>query len=328
MATSKSLTRTALLWTLIFLTPAFAAEKKEAVDAEVDLDYRHDFAPLEQAHGTRVLIDRFHKTIYTSPEGETGAEIMLEIMGRDGFSVDYADAAITADALAQTDLLIIHGLPNEKIKLDSGEIFYRSPLSAEEIDAIVRWVDAGGGLYLSLSHFPNGSGAAPLLEAFSVKFRDGYLYSKEYPSHTDPENGRCSHYFGMSRKDATLNGDHPMIKNGLPVEKVDYLCGAAIFRNREDAVLPFPKGSENHIDGTYDPATSIYETSDDYAGMIAFDYGKGRVAVAADQGMFRDFIFTFNTGERVYVTITSPDNDNANLFVNMMRWLSPKISAP
>jgi hypothetical protein len=45
-------------------------------------------------------------------------------------------------------------------------------------------------------------------------------------------------------------------------------------------------------------------------------------------GVVADFVFTFNNGERVYVTITSPDNDNANLFVNMMRWLSPKIAVP
>lgn len=308
------------------IIPAAVASPKQMIDAVTDNDYRHDFAPLKQQHGTRVLIDRVHQTIYTNDEGTTGAEVMLEIMDRDGFEVAYADTALTSALLQNADLLIIHGLPNERIELPSGETFYRSPLSAEEVEAIVRFVDEGGGLYLSLSHFPGGSGAAPLLEAFSVKFRDGYIYSKEYPSFTDREKGRCSHYFGMSRDDGTLNGAHPMIKNGLPVERVDYHCGAAIFRNPEDAVLPFPKGTENHMDGTLNTEHVIYETSDSYAGMIGFEFGKGKVAAAADQGMFRNFIFTFDTDERVYVTITGPDNDNANLFVNMMRWLSPKVS--
>ncbi len=302
------------------LAAADAQIPKKVVDAEADIDYRHDFEPLTKKHNTRVLIDRYHNTIYTSEGAETGAHVMLEIMGRDGFSIEYAEASLTNGALDNADILIIHGLPNDEIELKNGATLWKSPLSNDEIDAIARFVDGGGGLYLSLSHFPNGSGALPLLEAFAVKFRDGYLYSKEYPSFTDPENGRCSHYFGMSRDDGTLNTEHPLIKAGLKVDKVDYLCGAAIFRNPEDAVLPFPPGSQN-----YNQDDTINEASDHYAGMIGFDYGKGKVVVAADQGMFRDFIFTFDSGEKVYVTITSPDNDNANLFINMMRWLSSKI---
>ncbi len=308
---------------LLSLAVAHGQTRKKVVDAEADIEYRHAFEPLIEKHDTRVLIDRFHKTIYTNEGAETGAHVMLEIMSRDGFGVTYAESTLGDDALDDADILIIHGLPNDEVELDNGAVFWKSPLSDEEVAAIVRFVDAGGGLYLSLSHFPNGSGALPLLEALAVKFRDGYLYSKEYPSFTDPENGRCSHYFGMSSAEGTMNAQHPIIKSGLTVEKVDYLCGAAIFRNPEDAVLPFPAGSEN-----YNQDDTISEASDHYAGMIAFDYGKGKVVVAADQGMFRNFIFTFDSGERVYVTITSPNNDNANLFVNMMRWLSPKIEQP
>ncbi|WDI33016.1 hypothetical protein PUV54_07375 [Hyphococcus flavus] len=306
---------------LLSLSLEAAFAQKEVIDAIADTDYRHEFEPLQKQHHTRVLIDRYHKTIYTNEGFATGAHAMLEIMDRDRFSVDYAEEALSQDILAQADILIIHGLPNDKIALENGGVFWKSPLSDSEIDSIVKFVDSGGGLYLSLSHFPNGSGALPLLEAFSVKFRDGYLYSKEYPSFTDPENGRCSHYFGMSEDDNTLNVDHPLIRHGLPVRKVDYHCGAAIFRNPEDVVLQFPAGSEN-----YNKDNTFSEASGYYAGMIGFEFGKGKVVVAADQGMFRNFIFTFDTNEKVYVTITSPDNDNASLFINMMRWLSPKIS--
>ncbi|GJL94135.1 MAG: hypothetical protein DHS20C05_05400 [Hyphococcus sp.] len=296
------------------------------MDAEVDIEYRHDFTPLALTHGTHVLIDRFHDTIYKNEGPATGASIMLDIMHRDGFSIEYTETAIDDATLQNTDVLLIHGLPNDEIALQNGGVFWKSPLTEVELETIVRWVDQGGGLFVSLSHFPGGSGARPLLEAFAVKFRDGYLYSKEYPSFTDPDNGRCSHYFGMSTKDGTLNIDHPMLKSGLPVEKVDYHCGAAIFRNLEDAILPFPPGSGNFVNGSISKTKdNISETSDYYAGMIGFEYGKGKVVVAADQGMFRDFIFTFDSGDRVYITITSPDNDNANLFINMMRWLSPKI---
>lgn len=318
----KLLVQAIIIALLAACSSTATAEKTEFVDATVDLEFRHPFEPVSEAHNTQVLIDRFHKTVYTQEGYATGAQAMLDILDQDGFAVRYAETSLSTQ-LDGADILVIHGLPNLAIELANDTTFWKSPLADEEIESIVRWVSDGGGLFLTLSHFPNGSGALPLLEAFEVKFRDGYIYSKEYPSYTDPENGRCSHYFGLSERDSTLNTDHPMLVNGLKVEKVDFLCGAAIFRKPEDAVILFPPGS-----GNFDQKDILTDTSDLYAGMIGFQYGKGKVVVVGDQGMFRNFIFEFDNGEKVHVTITSPDNDNANLFINMMRWLSPGIGAP
>lgn len=294
--------------------------RRTMVEATVDVDFQLEFPVLENAHETSVLIDRYHDTIYRIEGLASGTSTMLEILAADGFQTAYLDQAISAERLAGSDVLFIHGLPNDEIQLPNGSTFWRSPLADEEVDSVVRWVDGGGGLFLSLSHFPNGSGALPLLEAFSVRFRDGYIYSETYPSFTDPVNGYCSHYFGLSSQDNTLNPDHPLLQHGLPVSRVDLHCGAGVFREAEDVVIGFPAGSVN-----YDATGLISETSDFYAGMIAFNYGAGRVVIATDQGLFRDFIFEFNTGDRVFVTITGPDNDNANLFVNTVRWLSPGL---
>lgn len=294
--------------------------RRTMVEATVDEDFQLEFPVLENGHETIVLIDRYHDTIHRIDGLASGTSTMIEILADDGFQTAYLDQAISAEGLAESDVLFIHGLPNDEIQLPNGGTFWRSPLAAEEVDSIVRWVDAGGGLFLSLSHFPNGSGALPLLEAFSVRFRDGYIYSDSYPSFTDPVNGHCSHYFGLSSRDNTLNVGHPLLQQGLPVSRIDLHCGAGVFREAEDVVLGFPAGSVN-----YDATGQISETSDFYAGMIAFNYGAGRVAIATDQGLFRDFIFEFNTGERVFVTITSPENDNAYLFLNTVRWLSPNL---
>jgi hypothetical protein len=198
-------------------------------------------------------------------------------------------------------------------------------LSSQEVENIVRWIDGGGSLFLTLSHFPNGSGARPLLDALGVKFADGYVWHENTPSFNDPAKGRCSHFFGMSPEQGLVNNSHPALKDGLPVNRVDYLCGAAIFREPGDAILRFPKGSQNHARGSLGPdGPGMYEASDNYSGVIGFPFGNGKVVVSADQGMFRNFIFTFDKTEKVHVTITNPDNDNANLFVNLMRWLIPK----
>ncbi|WP_394693891.1 hypothetical protein [Hyphobacterium sp.] len=298
----------------------YADVRRIMVEATVDVDYQPEFPALDNGHNTTVLIDRYHDTIYRIDGIASGTSTLLEILAADGFQTAYLDQAISAERLAESDVLFIHGLPNEEVQLPNGGTFWRSPLAAGEIDSVVRWVDGGGGLFLSLSHFPNGSGALPLLEAFSVRFRDGYIYSDSYPSFTDPVNGHCSHYFGLSSQDHTLNTDHPLLQDGLPVSRVDLHCGAGVFREAEDVVLGFPAGSIN-----YDATGQISETSDFYAGMIAFNYGAGRVVIATDQGLFRDFIFEFDSGDQVFVTITGPENDNANLFVNTVRWLSPNL---
>ncbi len=306
----------ALLLFSLFMSATYA--EKVVTEAVADIDFKHQFNALKQKHGTKVLIDRFHQTIYKTDDDSHGAHAMLDIMQRDGFMIEYTEKALDLSEF-NTNILIIHGLPNDKILLDNDAIFWKSPISGDELDSVIRWVANGGSLFLTLSHFPGGSGARPMLEAFDVKFRDGYAYSPLYPSFVS-EDGRCSNFFGMSEEQGLLVKSHPIYSKGQPVGKVDFHCGAAIFRHESDVVIAYPKGT-----GNYNQDNTIHETSDYYAAMIGFDYGKGKVVVTTDQGMFRNFIFTFDEKEKVYVTLTSPNNDNANLFVNMMRWLSPKI---
>jgi hypothetical protein len=83
-------------------------------------------------------------------------------------------------------------MPNNKTILKSKgaeEVLYTSPLENIEVESIAKYVNNGGSLLLFLSHFPGGSGALPLLEAFSVKFRDGYAYHNQF--HTTKKKGIC-----------------------------------------------------------------------------------------------------------------------------------------
>jgi len=298
-------------------------QRKALTDAVGDFDYVHVFDPLQVEHGGRIVIDRFHNTIYRQYEGpEIGTDVMLDILERDGFRITYLDDEPTPERLDSGDVLIMHGLPSDEIELPGGDVSYRSGLSDESVDAIVRHVDSGGGLFLALSHFPGGTGAKALLDAFAVQFRDGYLWHESAPSFNDPVDGTCSHFFGMSPQDGTVRSNHPALAGGLPVERVDFLCGAAVFREPADVILGFPPGSRNYLENA-----AVFEVSDHYAGVIGFPFGQGRVVIATDQGMFRNFILTFDETEDVYVTLTSPHNDNADLMINLMRWLSKNAPA-
>lgn len=295
------------------------------VDAEFDTTFHYQFKSLKNTHNKKILIDQSHNTIYSLSYGKETAREMLRIMEEDGFSVLFTEQAFDSIHLNETkpDLLVLHGMPNDKIVLNSGEkkeVIYKSPLRNSEVMDIARYVYNGGSLLLFLSHFPGGSGALPLLEAFSIKFRDGYSYHPDFPGHN---GGMCSHFL-MTDKNGMININHPVLTTRLSDEinpdTIKFLCGAAVFRNPEDNILPFPNNTINFTP-THDGSPDIEEISDSYAGMIGFNFGAGRVIVCTDQGIFRS-LDLFIDGEKIPVTIHDPECDNADLFLNSIRWLS------
>ena len=80
-----------------------------------------------------------------------------------------------------------------------------------------------------LSHHPGGSGALPFLEAFNVKFRDGYANN---PKSLGYNCGPCSQFI-MTPKNGKINQEHAIFKNSPPEsirDTVKYLGGVAVFR--------------------------------------------------------------------------------------------------
>ncbi|MEK6153627.1 hypothetical protein WIW50_10225 [Flavobacteriaceae bacterium 3-367] len=315
--------RSFLLCAVSLLTYAMYAQG--TVEAEFDTIYRYDFNTLKGKHTKRVVIDASHNTIYSLSYGKQSAREMLRILKADGFQLAFTEQQLDSTTVhaSTVDLLIIHGMPNDKKVLEADgkkETLYTSPLSKEEVINIGTYVHEGGSLLLFLSHFPGGSGALPLLEAFSVKFRDGYAYQSE---HHISEGGRCGHFL-MHTGNEMLNKDHPVFKSTLDTatlpENIKFYCGAAVFRSPEDAILPFPKNTIN-----YTPSRTsnedLEESSNDYAGMIGFQYGKGRVVICTDQGIFRSLDLLIDD-KRIPVTIHDPESDNAGLLVNCVRWLT------
>jgi hypothetical protein len=216
-------------------------------------------------------------------------------------------------------------LPNKGQLLSPGDssktTFWKSLLSGEEVEGITSWVFEGGSLLLFMCYFSSGSGGKPLLEAFSVKFRDGYAYHPDHPGLTP--STLCS-WFTITKANRLIHANHPFsAKNndpGLLVQQVKGLCGATVFRNPEDVIPGYPENAVNYIPEVGRDKRSIAEISSQYAGMIGFVYGKGRVVVCADQGQFRNNIFK-SKEKTIYVIISDPAADNAGLLVNTMRWL-------
>ncbi|MFY9243651.1 MAG: hypothetical protein WAO74_11550 [Polaribacter sp.] len=311
---------------IIFLLVGINVYGQGTVEAEFDTIFKYQFEPLKVKHNKRILIDASHNTIYSLSYGKETAREMLRIMDVDGYEIQFTEQVLDSVTLSSdnTDLLIIHGMPNDKIILGEGsnkEILYKSPLKDNETINIGKFVYNGGSLLLFLSHFPGGSGAQPILESFNVKFRDGYAY---HPNHSGHKGSLCSQ-FNMTKENNLLNTNHPIIKSAkstkLIPKNVKFLCGAAIFRNPEDNILPFPNNSINYTPTSDGKSNDVEESSDSYSGMIGFNFGKGRVVICTDQGIFRSLDLLIDD-EKIPVTIHDPNCENAALFVNTIRWLT------
>ena len=294
------------------------------VEAEIDTSYIYQFKSIKEENSKKILVDKGHNTIYSKESGVITAREMFRIIEEDGYELNFTDNTLRDEILnpEKTDLLIIHGMPNNKIKLKTDsftETLYVSPLTNEEVETIGKFVFDGGGLFLFLSHFPGGSGALPLLEGFSVKFRDGYANQHQF--HTS-KGGKCGHFL-MNSKNRMINYNHTIFqssidKSTIPTD-IRFYCGAAVFRNPEDVILGFPNNTINYT--PTEENIDAEEMSSSYAGMIGFQYGLGRVIICTDQGIFRS-LDLFIDGEKIPVTIHDPNSENAGLLLNSLRWLT------
>jgi len=55
--------------------------------------------------------------------------------------------------------------------------------------------------------------------------------------------------------------------------------------------------------------------------MLGFEFGKGRIIICTDQGIFRSLDLIIE-GEKNPVTIHDPNSENAGLLLNTLRWLT------
>jgi hypothetical protein len=121
------------LFTFLICFSGSIHAQEATTEAEFDTLFNFQFEALKSDHQKKVLIDEGHNTIYSLSYGRQTAREMLRIINADGLNVSFTKDRLDSTAFAKNDadLLIIHGIPNDKIYLDYGEkeeILYKSPL--------------------------------------------------------------------------------------------------------------------------------------------------------------------------------------------------------
>lgn len=285
---------------------------------------RPRFAP---GTGPRVLLDAAHH----NPDNLVGFYGPFgDLLRADGYRVAVLREPLVPSVLEGARILVVSNALPAATHEEADTL--GSAFTSGELDALLRWLDAGGALLLFVDHRPYPRAATELGRRLGLDFTDGYALDYEV---WDPVVFR--------RSDGTL-AEHPIVTGRLgeddgghedgeggeggggapPVDSVATFFGHAMRTSdsRWRPLLVFGPGIESmHPDGLWEigdgtPRVDVEGWLQGVAGRV----GRGRVVVLGEAGM----AVAQRVGPR-----SSPRGmnapvaaGNARFLLNVLRWLS------
>jgi hypothetical protein len=267
--------------------------------------------------GPRVAIDAAHQNFRIRENFAVFAEALRD----DGFVVEFSDAEFSAESLARFDVLVVvNALHPDNV--DAWSLPTPSAFSPEEIDAVVGWVEGGGGLWLVADHHPFPGAAAALAERFGFVLQNGFAFREPEPGQIDQE------LIGFDRAGQTIVGGHPItdgIRAEQRLEKLLSFTGEAfelpsgaqaLFVMPADGVVLLPETAWEFSEQTPRRAAG------GWAVAAVREHGGGRLAVFGEAAML-SARHVQEQGQWFGVGVVHPDaQDNLQLVLNTASWLA------
>lgn len=300
-----------LVWTMtLALTQAIAGAQAQQIP-DRDADVAVAAPAFEGKPRPIVAIDEAHGNFHTMEHRFAPFAALLQ---NDGFQVSATDVPFSVESLHGIDILVIANALNTA-NINRWAMPVLSAFTADEIAAVKEWVDHGGSLLLIADHFPFAGAASDLAAAFGFEFVNGFALA-----------GTADGVDVFTSQSGTLRDDI-MTRGRNESEQITELAtftGSA-FSSPADArplivlhegfVLLLPT-----VAWQFDEQTPRHSGAG-YLQGATMNYGKGRIAVFAEAGMFTaqrneldpDLRIGFNTPQA---------KQNKQFILNTMRWLA------
>jgi len=124
--------------------------------------------------GPRAVLDAAH----FNPENLVGFFAPIgELLRSDGFRVDRSAEPLDAGRLASVDVLVVANALPAATQEEADTL--GSAFLPGEIEALLSWIEGGGGLLLFVDHRPFPRAAAALAERLGLEMLDGYALDYE-----------------------------------------------------------------------------------------------------------------------------------------------------
>jgi hypothetical protein len=255
----------------------------------------------------RVLFDEAHNNFHTT----TGRyKPFADLLYHDGYQVVVNRKTLTGKDLDTFKVLVIaNAMGAEEIDDEGAD---RPAFTEEECDAVLQWVKGGGNLLLIADHAPFGAANQNLATRFGVDMSKGFTY--------DPKNSQAdAPSLLIFSKENNLLVNHPITMGRGGEEQVNRVV---TFTGQS---LKGPEGSFAFLqlaDTARDKPDRTSTTEIPAAGRaqgIALKAGKGRVVIMGEAAMLSAQIAG---PTKVPMGMNVPGNDNKQLALNIMHWLS------
>jgi hypothetical protein len=300
------MTRVAPIWLLAALaglggTSLFA--QQQAADLEYDTRVA---APAYKAQHPAVLFDEAHQNLHTA-----GGlyKPFADLITNDGYRVTANKQPFSKDVLKGYQILVI---ANATGSLRDAAKASNPAFTAIECQAVEAWVKEGGALLLITDHHQYGAAAQPLAKRFGVEMSQVETL--------DPQNtvDRTPGKLVFARENGLL-GDHPITwgrGSSEQINRVVTYSGQSLLGPRGS--VPFLILADTAIDRPI--GSNVFVPAAGRCQAEAFIHGKGRVVVFGEAAALSA---QWYMGGRV--GMNEPGNDNRQLALNTMHWLSGLI---
>jgi hypothetical protein len=243
-----------LLMLLFSVIPKVQAEDKNTV------------IMFDQGHGQKFLIDK---------EGDLQLSKLAALFKNEGIIVKAGNGLISDETLRGVSALVISGA--------------FAPFSPAEVDAVIKFLDAGGRLCIML-HIPQP--VAGLMNRLQIFASNGVILEKEHLIKHEPKD------FFLGEME-----EHPITKG---IQKIGVHGGWALISDSKQGKIIARTGSKAWIDLNRDRTFNSTDAQQSFGVVIAGTYGKGKYVVFGDDAIFQNIFL---------------EKENMALGKNLVKWL-------
>ena len=274
-------------------------------------------APAYVSAHPRVVIDQAHNNASTAGWASRYWPY-ARLLHNDGYDVRKGVDLFQPGSLDSAAVLVVanaSGAPKPQflginIPVSTDKKRQDPAFTDEEIRYVHDWVEQGGSLLLIADHAPFGAASAALASAFGVTMHHGFT---EVPNElSDPllfsvDNGRLGSHI-------ILSGENPETE----VRRVMTFTGQSLDGpDSASVLLRLPNSALEYL---FDGGDSLISRQAGRAQGLALEYGHGRIVILGEAAML-----TAQVAGGVPFGMNTPDNDNRQLALNIMHWLSRKL---
>ncbi len=257
-----------------------------------------------------IYLDEAHFNFHTM-NGRYKA--FASVLSKDGYLVAPFVDKFTRENLSKVEILVVANAFGDSTNWKLPTL---SAFSKEEIKVVNDWVYKGGALFLIADHMPAAGASTKLAFSFGFNFINGYLYNFKTFSDVDI----------FSKTDGSLT--ETFLTKGI--DSVASFTGQAFFIPEnaksimnvgEDYIIYLPS-EIGKISGSKTP--KFYAKGLSQGAII--EYGKGRIAVFGEAGMFTSQ-WSGESGDEEFIMGMNNENASHNhlLLLNIVHWLDETL---